>query len=246
MGRVEEVVEVLDGAELGEDVGEVGDVVAAVAQRGGEERRDPQAVDAEPLEVVELLDQPLEVAGAVAVGVAERPDQHLVEDRGLEPVGRAADLVGERVGVRRRRGLDVRRLSVARGRCSTVASSSSAAQVRLGLAIRRCSSRSGRAPARGRGRAGRSCAGPSSSPAPVISSWTANVSPQSSPSAGRSRWTVVSRVACGSRLTTMITVSLCPSGSGGSWRRPGRSRRRCCGSRCCAAAGARGARGGSR
>ena len=31
--RVEELVEVLDGADLGEHVGEVGDVVAAVAQR---------------------------------------------------------------------------------------------------------------------------------------------------------------------------------------------------------------------
>ena len=35
---------------------------------------------------------------------------------------------------------------------------------------------------------------------PVISSWTANESSQSRPSAGRSRWTVVSRVPCGSRL----------------------------------------------
>ena len=84
---VEEVVEVLDRAALGEDVGVVGDVVAAVAQRRGEERRDPQAVDAQPLQVVELLDQAPEVAGPVGVGVAERPDQHLVEDGGLEPLG---------------------------------------------------------------------------------------------------------------------------------------------------------------
>ena len=33
------------------------DVVAAVAQRRPEERRQPDAVDAEPLEVVELLGQ---------------------------------------------------------------------------------------------------------------------------------------------------------------------------------------------
>ena len=84
---VEEGVEVLDGAGLRHDVVVVGHVVATVAQRRGEERRHPQAVDPEPLEVVELLDQTLEVAGAVAVGVAERPDQHLVEDRRPEPVG---------------------------------------------------------------------------------------------------------------------------------------------------------------
>jgi hypothetical protein len=99
---VEEVVEVLDRADLRKDVGEVRDVVAAVPQRAGEERRDPEAVHAQPVQVVELLDQSLEVARAVAVGVAERADEDLVEDRGLEPVGRAALLVGERVGVGRR------------------------------------------------------------------------------------------------------------------------------------------------
>ena len=84
---VEEVVEVLDGAGLGKDVGEVGDVVATVAQRRGEERRHPQAVDAQPVQVVELLGQSAEVADPVAVGVLEGTDEHLVEDRGLEPVG---------------------------------------------------------------------------------------------------------------------------------------------------------------
>ena len=84
---VEEVVEVLDGAGLGKDVGVVGDVVAAVAQGRGEERRHPQAVDAQPVQVVELLGQAAEVADAVAVGVLERPHQDLVEDGRLEPVG---------------------------------------------------------------------------------------------------------------------------------------------------------------
>ena len=59
----------------------VGDVVAAVAQRRLEERRKPERVDAEPLQVVELADQPAEVAGAVAVAVDERPHHDLVEDR---------------------------------------------------------------------------------------------------------------------------------------------------------------------
>ena len=88
VGGVEEVVEVVDGADLGKDVGVVGDVVATVTQRRGHERRHPQTVHAEPLEVVELLGQAVEVADAVAVAVLERPDQHLVEDRCLEPVGR--------------------------------------------------------------------------------------------------------------------------------------------------------------
>jgi hypothetical protein len=68
------------GAELRQHLGEVGHVVAAVPQRRGEERRQPEAVHAEPLQVVELLDQPAQVAAAVTVAVLERPDEDLVED----------------------------------------------------------------------------------------------------------------------------------------------------------------------
>ena len=132
---VEELVEVLDGPDLREDVGVVGDVVAAVAQRRGEERRDPEAVDAQPGQVVELLDQALEVAGAVAVGVAERADHDLVEDRGLEPVGGGARHLGG-VGERFRDLCHVGRHV-------------------------RPTAPSARAPARHPGRAGRSCAGSS-------------------------------------------------------------------------------------
>ena len=78
--------EVVDGAELRQHRAEVADVVAAVAQRRVVERRQPDAVDAQPLEVVELLGEPAQVAGAVAVGVGERADEHLVEHGTLEPV----------------------------------------------------------------------------------------------------------------------------------------------------------------
>ena len=58
--------EVRQGAELGQHRGVVGDVVAAVAQRGGVERRQPEAVDAEPLEVVEPVIRPVKSPGAGA------------------------------------------------------------------------------------------------------------------------------------------------------------------------------------
>ena len=47
----------------------VGDVVAVVAQGRGEEGQEPEAGDAEVLEVVEARDQAGEVADAVVVGV---------------------------------------------------------------------------------------------------------------------------------------------------------------------------------
>ena len=85
VGGLDEVADVVDGPVVGLDLEEVRDVVAAVAQRRLEERQQPDAVHAQPLQVVELLGQPAEVAGAVAVGVEERPRVDLVEDRGLEP-----------------------------------------------------------------------------------------------------------------------------------------------------------------
>ena len=66
------------------------------------ERQQPQAVDAEPLEVVELLGDPAEVAGPVAVGIAEPTDQDLVEDGPLEPAGIVAVHRRDRTDVPRR------------------------------------------------------------------------------------------------------------------------------------------------
>ena len=62
--RLDERAEVVDRPVVGVDGVEVGDVVAAVAQRRRVERQQPEAVDAEPLEVVELLGQPAEVAAS--------------------------------------------------------------------------------------------------------------------------------------------------------------------------------------
>ncbi len=57
MGGVDQLLHIVDRAVVGVHAGEVRDVVAAVAQRGLEERQQPDAVDAQPLQVVELLDQ---------------------------------------------------------------------------------------------------------------------------------------------------------------------------------------------
>ena len=81
----DERLEVVERAVARMDVPVVGDVVAVVAQRRREERQQPQAGDAEPLQVVELLREALEVADAVVVAVEERLDVRLVDDRVLVP-----------------------------------------------------------------------------------------------------------------------------------------------------------------
>jgi hypothetical protein len=101
VGLAEQDREVVDVAELGQHRGVVADVVAAVTQRGGEERRQPEAVDAEPLQVVQLVDHAAEVADAVGVAVGEAADEHLVEDGALVPLGVGA---GGRQRRRRRLG----------------------------------------------------------------------------------------------------------------------------------------------
>ncbi len=103
VGGVDELHEVGEVAELGEHGGVVGDVVSAVAQGGLEEGRQPEAVDAEPLQVVEFGGDALEVADTVAVAVLEGTDEDLVEDGSLEPVGVA--VLGGGVLERVRNGL---------------------------------------------------------------------------------------------------------------------------------------------
>ncbi len=78
-------VEVGQVAEQRVDVARVGDVVAVVDHRRRVERRQPQRVDAEQVQVAEPVPDAGQVADAVAVGVGEAAHVHLVEDRGPPP-----------------------------------------------------------------------------------------------------------------------------------------------------------------
>ena len=99
VGFGEELAEVIEGSVGGVDADVVGDVVAVVAEGRGEEGEEPEAGDAEFLEVVELGDEALEVADAVGVGVGEGANVELVDDGVFVPerVGGAAGLLHVRV-----------------------------------------------------------------------------------------------------------------------------------------------------
>ncbi len=81
----DEAIELLEVTEDRVDVAVVGDVVAVVDHRRGEHRRQPDRVDAEPLEMIEVRDDPREVADAVAGRVAEAAGVDLVDGGGLPP-----------------------------------------------------------------------------------------------------------------------------------------------------------------
>ena len=67
------------------DAAIIGDVVAVVAPRRGIERQQPDRIDAELGDVVELLHQARKVADAVIVRIEERFDMQLIDDRVLVP-----------------------------------------------------------------------------------------------------------------------------------------------------------------
>jgi hypothetical protein len=67
------------------DLLEVSDVVAVVPERRRIEGQEPQAVDAQVLNVVQAIGEPREVADAVVVRVLEGLDVDLVEDGVLVP-----------------------------------------------------------------------------------------------------------------------------------------------------------------
>jgi hypothetical protein len=67
------------------DGGVVRDVVAVVAQRRGIERQQPQDVDAEILEVIQLLRQPGKVADPIAGAVKKRANVRLIDDAVFVP-----------------------------------------------------------------------------------------------------------------------------------------------------------------
>ena len=80
MGRFQKRLEIIERAVVWVDGVVVRDVVAIVAQRGGKERHEPEGVDAQILQVVQLLHQPGKIADAVVIAVAERADVQLIND----------------------------------------------------------------------------------------------------------------------------------------------------------------------
>ena len=83
---LDELVDVVERAEERVDVLVVRDVVAVVVLRRRVHRGQPHHVDAEHRQVVEVPEDPLDVADPVAVRVGERPGIDLVDDGAPPPL----------------------------------------------------------------------------------------------------------------------------------------------------------------
>jgi hypothetical protein len=87
MGRLEEALKVGGGAVVGMHGAVIRYVIPVVAQRRGVERKEPEAIYPELLEVVESTGQPREVSDAVTVGVLKGADVQLIENGVFVPEG---------------------------------------------------------------------------------------------------------------------------------------------------------------
>ena len=84
-GLLDQAVEVGHGPQVGLDGAEIGDVVAPVGVGRHRDRAEPDAVDTQPLEMVEVVDDPLDVSRPVTVAVGEGAGVDLIEDGALPP-----------------------------------------------------------------------------------------------------------------------------------------------------------------
>src|SRR5690606_11144406 len=84
--RRDDLLEILQGAEQWIDAAVVGNVVAEVLHRRGEEWRQPDGVDVEAGDVVDLLDDAQQIADAIAVAVEKAAWVNLINDATAPPV----------------------------------------------------------------------------------------------------------------------------------------------------------------
>ncbi|MBV6467903.1 MAG: hypothetical protein PGMFKBFP_03276 [Anaerolineales bacterium] len=81
----DEFQRVVERSVFGGDVSVVGNVVAEVALRRREERREPDGLETQLLDVIQFLNHAAQVADAVAVGVEERAGIDLIDGRFVVP-----------------------------------------------------------------------------------------------------------------------------------------------------------------
>ena len=96
----EQALEILHAAVIRIDRVVIGHIVAMVRRRRVDGHQ-PDAFDPQILKIIELFNDPVEVADAVPIAVAEGADEDLVEDR-VVPPGEPVCAFGERCGCRHR------------------------------------------------------------------------------------------------------------------------------------------------
>src|SRR5689334_19120442 len=85
MRLAQKSLELGQGPAVGMNLQVAGDVVAVIAHRRRVKRQQPEGIDAERLEIIQLRGEARKIADTVAVAVVERTDAEFVEDGVLIP-----------------------------------------------------------------------------------------------------------------------------------------------------------------
>ena len=145
---------IVQRAELRVDVLIIGNVIAVILERRGVKGHQPDRVDTQVADVFQLGGQALEIADAIVVGVEERLDVELIDDRIFVP----KRVIGAEAGGRR--GLQSRYLDVVHQASCMAHGSAIIGNSRNPARCARAGGVEIHAPARAADRASRSCSGP--------------------------------------------------------------------------------------
>ena len=85
MDFVNQLRYVLDGAVFGSDVGVVRNIVTEIRLWGSEERRDPNGFKAQPLDVIQLLEDARQISNPISIAVIKGTRINLVDGRLVIP-----------------------------------------------------------------------------------------------------------------------------------------------------------------
>ena len=93
----QQTLKILHGAELFHNLVIIPDVITVVVIGGIINRREPESVRPQPLQIVQLADDPRQIADPIPVAVAKTSGINLIKHRFLPPLGHNPSLRGHRL-----------------------------------------------------------------------------------------------------------------------------------------------------
>src|SRR3989475_2589946 len=85
MGLGNELIKVFQGTEEGIDIRVVRDIIAKVSHGGRKDRRQPERIDPQPLQVIEATGNASQITNAITIPIHERARIDMIDHAALPP-----------------------------------------------------------------------------------------------------------------------------------------------------------------